>query len=640
MNEANTLQELVPDAKLGHYTIIEQIAEGGMGHVYKAFEPSLQREVAIKVLRHEFSDNPEKIELFENEAQNIASLRHTNIVPVYFVGQQGSLHYFVMPLINGPTLDDWIDAGQKIGQQEGLNILNQAADALNWAYRSQIAHLDIKPSNFLVDETGVILLSDFGLARILSRVMDVNEEEVFGTPAYMSPEQILQEDIDHRSDIYSLGATMYHLMTGHFLFDGDTIDEIVKRHILDDFPATEAASYGLPPGWINLFDRMTQKAKEDRFQDYDELKGALGNISRLKPVTRKKKVGPAPEVCLAAQRIALPADQLYGLASLHPPSWQKSELDEAPHRSRDEVIDGIRRPLRPLTLNRIARRLKQLSQPPLLEMAALSEAVAEVPEAEDLIIRLANTPLGDSEGEVLAPRKAMRSIGMGTSSDLIIMAALLRDDFKQPADFDWRALVDHSLATGLIARALIDVASGRLVPGTGWREPEGGLKKMFKHSSFEKAHRRAFLAGFLHDIGKVVLGEVAPYPYFLILKTAIDQSKPLLQTERANLGTDHQEAGALWLRLCEIDSAYHTVAGKHHGEEKLGLVGSAVALANQMAKRYGLGYSGNPVVEHPNFWETAAWAEIRDAGKLHEGFGQIMDNHFLPIVADLPLFYG
>ncbi|NJK90909.1 MAG: serine/threonine protein kinase [Blastochloris sp.] len=287
---AVSLEDLVPNARLGHYTIVEHLAEGGMGHVFRAFEPSLSREVAIKVLKAELADDPDKIGSFDLEAQNIAALRHSNIVPIYFVGHQGDLHYFVMPFITGSTLDDWVESGVPMSAEQGIMVLGQAISALDWAYKHGIIHLDIKPSNFLVDDSGIILLTDFGLARTLGQTLLDNPDECYGTPAYMCPEQILQQHTDQRSDIYSLGATMYHLMTCRFLYDRETVTELVQAHLEQGFPYADAAALGLSPGWINLFDRMTQKSPADRFQNYDELSAALANVERLGPVRKKEAV--------------------------------------------------------------------------------------------------------------------------------------------------------------------------------------------------------------------------------------------------------------------------------------------------------------------------------------------------------------
>jgi len=158
MHEALTYDDLVPNAVLGHYTLVEHVTDGGMGHVFRAFEPSLQRDVAIKVLKAEFARDPEVLMQFEMEAQNIAALRHPNIVPVYYVGKQGELYFFVMPFIVGQTLDHWLDTGESMNYEEAKWIIYQAADALERALSQNIIHLDIKPSNFLMDESGVQIL--------------------------------------------------------------------------------------------------------------------------------------------------------------------------------------------------------------------------------------------------------------------------------------------------------------------------------------------------------------------------------------------------------------------------------------------------------------------------------------------------
>ena len=171
--------------------------------------------MAIKVLRPEYAQDEEYLTFFQQEARAVAALRHGNIVPIYTIGVEGEILYFAMAFIEGHTFDDWIDANHKMDGNDAHWFMSQAVAALECAWRSKIVHLDIKPANFMIDAASVVMLTDFGLAQNVSTVDEVDaEREAFGTPAYVSPEQITRDKTDLRTDIYSLGATLFHLMVG------------------------------------------------------------------------------------------------------------------------------------------------------------------------------------------------------------------------------------------------------------------------------------------------------------------------------------------------------------------------------------------------------------------------------------------
>jgi hypothetical protein len=186
----------------------------------------------------------------------------------------------------------------------------------------------------------------------------------------------------------------------------------------------------------------------------------------------------------------------------------------------------------------------------------------------------------------------------------------------------------------------MEVVTGEFTPGQGWIAPANRkLTSMLSlNTLLNKGKTNAYFAGFIHDIGKLALAEVASYAYYSALREAIDKQTSLHEQERRFLGIDHAEAGELWLSWNGIDSGVRqSTAGHHSLNKKSGLLGSIVAVANQMVKIYGMGYSGSPVVDQRNLWETRAWAEVKSSCKNDGITPALMEEHFLPIVGQLPL---
>jgi len=642
MQLAMTLEELVPEARLGHYTIIEHVAEGGMGHVFRAFEPSLSREVAIKVLKAELAQDSEKITAFDMEAQNIAALRHSNIVPIYFVGHQGDLHYFVMPFITGSTLDEWVESGASMNAEQGLMVLNQAVEALDWAYKNGIVHLDIKPSNFLIDNSGVILLTDFGLARTMGATILENADECFGTPAYMCPEQILQQPTDQRSDIYSLGATMYHLMTNHFIYDCETISELVQAHLESPFPHSEASALGLAPGWVNLLDRMTQKSPGARYQSYDELRRALLNVDRLTAVkkTRSEKEIAASQV-LVPLRGGATKEYAYGFLHSSFNSWAETTIDPNLKKKREDTLRELQKPLRPLQLPKIVAAIKEMQKSQVPDLDDLVDALLILPTVDDYVIALAHTGFASEQGKSdISRKKAIRIVGPSLVSQLILTSLMWRNDFVGNREFVWKDFWQHSISTGVITHYLMKAVMGEFTPGRGRLDhSQQKITSLLSLTSFlTKNKENYFLAGLVHDIGKLVLAEVAIYPYYSALREAIDRTTTLQKQEKIFLGIDHAEAGELWLGSYGMEGYLKQAAAKHHDfTSKVPPVVAAVAVANQLVKIYGLGYSGSPIVDVRNLWATKVWKDLQASCKKEYLTPELMEEHFVPLVSQLPL---
>ena len=212
-------------AQLGEFQIVRELGRGGMGVVYEAEQISLRRRVALKVLRFGVVADREAMQRFQREAETVARLHHTNVVPIFAVGSEQGVHFYAMQFIDGRSLADVQADAQREGRTPATEKVVrwglQAAEALAHAHQRRVIHRDIKPSNLLIDGEGVVWLTDFGLAKRADEVTMTASGALMGTPRYMSPEQAeaVRRPVDHRTDLYSLGATLYELATGQPLFN-------------------------------------------------------------------------------------------------------------------------------------------------------------------------------------------------------------------------------------------------------------------------------------------------------------------------------------------------------------------------------------------------------------------------------------
>ena len=216
------------------YEILTKIGCGGMATVYKARDSVLNRNVAIKVLREEFTTDDEFIKRFNIEAQAAASLTHPNIVSIYDVGNEGDLHYIVMELIQGKTLKEIISENGVLPWKWSVNISIQIASALEMAHRNNIVHRDIKPHNIIITEDGIAKVTDFGIAKAVSNSTITAFGTTIGSVHYFSPEHARGGYTDAKSDLYSLGVVMYEMMTGRVPFDADTPVSIALKHMQEE----------------------------------------------------------------------------------------------------------------------------------------------------------------------------------------------------------------------------------------------------------------------------------------------------------------------------------------------------------------------------------------------------------------------
>ena len=268
--------------QLGDYQIIEQIGKGGMASVYRAYQPSLDRDVAIKVLPPYYAEQDESFtQRFKREAKAIANLRHPNILMVLEAGEQDDLAYIVMEYVNAGTLKERLR--KPISLKEIYSLVKQIASALEHAHELGIVHRDIKPSNILLPKPDWALLTDFGLAHIVGGSLLTQSGMTVGTPAYMSPEQGRGERVDHRTDIYALGIMLYEMTVGEVPYTAETPMAVVVKHIVDPLPIPREKNPNIPEALQRIILKALAKNPEDRFQSAGEFAAALERVAADHP---------------------------------------------------------------------------------------------------------------------------------------------------------------------------------------------------------------------------------------------------------------------------------------------------------------------------------------------------------------------
>jgi tRNA A-37 threonylcarbamoyl transferase component Bud32 len=258
---------------LGPYRIIEQVGMGGMATVYKAYQPSMDRYVALKVLPQHYAKDPKFVERFLREARTIARLEHPNILPVYDFGEENGVTYLAMRYLEGGTLKDVLALG-RLSLADAAEILTQISSALDYAHRKGVAHRDVKPTNIMVDGEGWAYLTDFGIAKVLEGTSDLTAGAI-GTPAYMAPEQSLGKGVDARADIYSLGIILYEIVTGRVPYEADTPMAVALAHIHRPLPLPRDIEPTVPEPIERVILKALAKDPNDRFASANEFAGAL-----------------------------------------------------------------------------------------------------------------------------------------------------------------------------------------------------------------------------------------------------------------------------------------------------------------------------------------------------------------------------
>ncbi|CAG0935865.1 eukaryotic-like serine/threonine-protein kinase [Thermoflexales bacterium] len=272
---------------IGKYRIVEHLGRGGMAEVYKAYQPNLDRHVAIKMMHSFLSDEKEFLARFEREAKVVATLRHPNIVQVYDFDADGGVYYMVMEYITGETLkarlqnlesrDEWVSL------DDAARIILAVGSALRYAHERNMVHRDVKPANVMITLDGQVILTDFGIAKIVSTSNLTASGAMVGTPSYMAPEQGMGQPGDERSDIYSLGVMLYQLVVGRLPFDADTPLAVVLKHINDPLPLPQALKPDISDDLNRVILKSLAKDPNDRYQKVSELTTGLRQAVGMSP---------------------------------------------------------------------------------------------------------------------------------------------------------------------------------------------------------------------------------------------------------------------------------------------------------------------------------------------------------------------
>jgi hypothetical protein len=283
--------------QLGDFLLEKKIGAGGMGQVYLGRQISLDRRVAVKVMPKSMSANADALKRFEREAKSAANLIHPNVIQIYHFGVERGVPYFAMEYIEGEDLDRKLKAGAAFSMADSLDIIIGVAKALQAAFKQGIVHRDIKPANIMITEDGTVKVMDFGLAKA-AQVQDQTITQagmIIGTPHYMSPEQGKGEELDTRSDIYSLGVLFYQLLAGELPFKADTPTAMIYQHAYEKAPPIRNKNPEVPEDIASIVHKMLEKNSADRFQTPQELVDVLTNfkMGTLTPGAFSARITPA-----------------------------------------------------------------------------------------------------------------------------------------------------------------------------------------------------------------------------------------------------------------------------------------------------------------------------------------------------------
>ena len=269
------MERLSNGANLGTFRILHPIGEGGMARVYKAYQPSMERYVALKVLPSSLAEDPQFVSRFIREARTIAALEHRNILPVIDFGEQNGITYMAMRFVEGGTLKELLSKG-RLNLHDCLDLISQICAALDYAHRRGVIHRDVKPSNVILDSEGAAYLMDFGIAKVVGKGSDLTATgAAIGTPAYMAPEQAMGGDVDGRTDIYALGVVLYEMVVGRVPFQADTPMAVLMAHLRDPLPLPSEIDPTTSEEVEAVIIKALAKSPEDRYQKASELAEAF-----------------------------------------------------------------------------------------------------------------------------------------------------------------------------------------------------------------------------------------------------------------------------------------------------------------------------------------------------------------------------
>jgi len=335
--------EAVRDALQEEWGIESELGRGGMAIVYRARDKHLQRDVAIKVLPFSLAFDKQFVERFQREARTAGQLEHPHIIPIYRVGKSGRVIYFVMKFLRGGSLSELLEKHGKLSVEDIRRMLAETAGALHYAHRHDIVHRDIKPDNIMFDEMGHAVLTDFGIAKAATGTRLTGTGMSIGTPHYMSPEQARAQQLDGRSDIYSLGVVAYQCLTGQVPFDGEDAFSIGYKHIMEEVPTPQLHT-AQERELFAIIKRMMAKSPEERFQSADELANVLQGRATLGAPGIRASLAEAPTAVIRSSELGLK-----GVSGMVTPTTPTTPIPEAAtlrtgkvkKRKRSGVLVGL-----------------------------------------------------------------------------------------------------------------------------------------------------------------------------------------------------------------------------------------------------------------------------------------------------------
>ena len=338
-----TIEESGAAQQIPGYQMLSKLGSGAMATVYKARQLSLDRIVAVKVLPSKMSNNKEFVERFYKEGRAAAKLNHANIVGAFDVGEAAGRHYFVMEYVEGETVYDRLDRGERYSEKEALQITIQVARALAHAHKAGFVHRDVKPKNIMITQAGIAKLADMGLARGVSDVDAAQAEagKAYGTPYYISPEQIRGEiDIDGRADIYSLGATFYHMVTGKVPFEAATPSAVMHKHLKEELVPPDHLVPEISAGVAEIIEVAMAKRRKNRYQSAEDMLTDLERVAAGEPPMLARK-GYDLDTLAALETGGTEGGSQMAQAIDAVPVSAQDTIDVTPRTLKDRLLDPI-----------------------------------------------------------------------------------------------------------------------------------------------------------------------------------------------------------------------------------------------------------------------------------------------------------
>lgn len=326
-----------------NYQVVKKLGAGAMGAVYRAVKKDSRETVALKVLKPDLSNDHEFVQRFLREAKAVARLNHPNVIRAVDVGKSGKFYYFAMEFVDGQTVSEILKREKTLPERACLKIVKQIALALDHAWKHKLIHRDVKPDNIMVMKNGQAKLTDLGLARSARDSTLTMTGVVMGSPAYISPEQATGEkNLDTRSDIYSLGATIYHMLTGVVPYEGDSPLQVMLRHMNDPLPDVRTRVPTVSEGTRQLIFKMMAKRPESRFQNARQLYDAILSTEKLLAGSSVEELSRSQAAMRRGLGANVPASgALKGLATtIAPPSSDSQKMAAEPGASEDAKASG------------------------------------------------------------------------------------------------------------------------------------------------------------------------------------------------------------------------------------------------------------------------------------------------------------